>query len=223
MNGKVSDDKQHITVTLGVSGVGESLPMQVIYRRKMKQGLSKFNFPKSFSVLFSENHCSNSSKSVTFFMDIIFLYLQIVKKEKCIPKDQYSLVIMDRFKGQDNDLLKKLCDKNFCKVVIVLHNLTSSLQIYPLVSRLKHLFITRATVDFQNRYLPSSLLKPSFQKSRYLLSARNQWIVFAQWIVDLYNHMSKEKNTIINGFKSAGVTEAIQSSQDIVMQNPFSE
>ena len=35
--------------------------------------------------------------------------------------------------------------------------------------------------------------------------------------------MSKEKNTIINGFKSAGVTEAIQSSQDIVMQNPFSE
>ena len=30
MNGKVSDDKQHITVTLGVSGVGESLPMQVI-------------------------------------------------------------------------------------------------------------------------------------------------------------------------------------------------
>ena len=99
----------------------------------------------------------------------------------------------------------------------------SSLQIYPLVSRLKHLFLTRATVDFQNRYLPTSLLKTSFQKSRYLLSARNQWIVFAQWIVDLYNHMSKEKNTIINGFKSAGVTEAIQSSQDIVMQNPFSE
>ena len=61
-------------------------------------------------------------------MDIIFLYLQIVKKEKFIPKDQYSLVIMDRFKGQDNDLLKKLCDKNFCKVVIVLHNLTNEVQ-----------------------------------------------------------------------------------------------
>ena len=158
MNGKVSDDKQHITVTLGVSGVGESLPMQVIYRRKMKQGLSKFNFPKSFSVLFSENHCSNSSKSVTFFMDIIFLYLQIVKKKKCIPKDQYSLVIMDRFKGQDNDLLKKLCDKNFCKVVIVLHNLTNEVQPSDIsVSKSAEAFIYNKSNSWFSKQVPAQL------------------------------------------------------------------
>ena len=38
----------------------------------------------------------------------------------------------------------------------------------------------------------------------------------SQWIVDLYNHIREEKDMIINGLKSAGVTEAIQSAQKIV-------
>ena len=43
--------------------------------------------------------------------------------------------------------------------------------------------------------------------------------------MDLYNHMTEEKDTIINGFKSATVTEAIQSAQEIVTkaENPFCE
>ena len=37
--------------------------------------------------------------------------------------------------------------------------------------------------------------------------------------------MREEKDTIINGFKSAGVTEAIQSAQEIEtkVENPFRE
>ena len=38
----------------------------------------------------------------------------------------------------------------------------------------------------------------------------------AQWIVDLYNYMREEKDTIINGFKSAGVTEVIVPAEEIV-------
>ena len=33
-----------------------------------------------------------------------------------------SLVIMDTFEGQDNMVLKELCEKNFCEVAIVPHN-----------------------------------------------------------------------------------------------------
>ena len=51
-----------------------------------------------------------------------------VKEEKCIPKEQHSLVIIDTIKGQDNDILKELCDETFCKVVIVPHNLTNKFQ-----------------------------------------------------------------------------------------------
>ena len=35
---------------------------------------------------------------------------------------------MDLFKGQDNDILKELCDENFCEVVIVPHNLSNKFQ-----------------------------------------------------------------------------------------------
>ena len=50
-------------------------------------------------------------------MDIAFPYLE--KEEKCIPKEQHSLVVMDTFSGHDNYILNELCDENFCEVVIV--------------------------------------------------------------------------------------------------------
>ena len=39
-----------------------------------------------------------------------------------------SLVIMDTFNVQDNEVLKELCAKKFCEVVLVPHNLTNKFQ-----------------------------------------------------------------------------------------------
>ena len=41
--------------------------------------------------------------------------------------------------------------------------------------------------------------------------------------MDPYKHMREEKDTITNRFKPAGVTESIQSAQEIVatVENPF--
>ena len=63
-------------------------------------------------------------------MYILFPYLEKVKEKKCIWKEQYSLVIIEIFKGQDNDVLKVegLCDENFCEVAIALQNLTNKFQ-----------------------------------------------------------------------------------------------
>ena len=68
---------------------------------------------------FSENHWSNTEMSVQFFNKIIFLYIEKVKKEKYLPTEQMSLIIMDTFNGQDNDTILKLCQKNNCVIVIV--------------------------------------------------------------------------------------------------------
>ena len=40
-----------------------------------------------------------------------------------------SLVIMDTFNVQDNEVLKELCAKTFCEVVLVPHNLTNKFQL----------------------------------------------------------------------------------------------
>ena len=45
----------------------------------------------------------------------------------------------------------------------------------------------------------------------------------AKWIVELYNIMKQEKEKIINGFNSAGITEAFQSVKIVLqkVENPL--
>ena len=51
-----------------------------------------------------------------------------MKKEKEFPKEQHSLGIMDTFKRQDNDILKKICFENRCEIAIVSNNLSNEFQ-----------------------------------------------------------------------------------------------
>ena len=47
---------------------------------------------------------------------------------KGYPDEQMSFIIMDTFKGQDNDEVAKLCRKNNCALIIATHNLTNKFQ-----------------------------------------------------------------------------------------------
>ena len=122
------DDKYQITATFAVSCAGEFLLIQLIYAGKTKPSLPKYSFPPSFSVTFTENHWSNTEKSVEFFKEIIFPKLEDTKRSKSYPLEQHALLIMGTFKEQDNNTLKKLCAENNCDVVIVHHNLTNKFQ-----------------------------------------------------------------------------------------------
>ena len=48
--------------------------------------------------------------------------------------------------------------------------------------------------------------------------------IHARWIDDRYNHVIKEKEMIVRGFNSAGISEAVQKAEDIYekTENPFS-
>ena len=50
------------------------------------------------------------------------------KAELSYPEEQFSLIIMDTFKEQDNDEVKALCKENGCELFIVPHNLTNKSQ-----------------------------------------------------------------------------------------------
>ena len=47
----------------------------------------------------------------------------------------------------------------------------------------------------------------------------------ARWIVDWYHHVIKEKEVIVRGFNSAGISEAVQNVEDIYekSETPFRE
>ena len=54
--------------------------------------------------------------------------MEDTKRSKSYPLEQHASTIMDTFRGQDNDALKKLCAENNCDVVIVPHNSTNKSQ-----------------------------------------------------------------------------------------------
>ena len=111
-----------------VTAAGSFLPMQLIYQRKSKKCLPKFNFLSDFNVTFAANHWYNIEKYKDLFNVIIFPYLSVKKKELGYPEEERSLIIMDTCKNQDSDEMKQLSTKNNCELVIVQHNLTKKFQ-----------------------------------------------------------------------------------------------
>ena len=104
------DDKRHITATFTVSATGNLLPTQLIYSVKTRRCLSNVEIPRSFHVTYTENHWSNQLKATEHFEKVIFPALDQIKENMAYPKEQMSLVIMDTFKKQDNNL-RELCAK----------------------------------------------------------------------------------------------------------------
>ena len=68
------------------------------------------------------------------------------------------------------------------------------------------LFADQVFTQLQNRKDPTDvkISKLSDFKPRH-----------ARWIVDWYNNVIKEKLMIVRGFKSAGISEAVQNAEDI--------
>ena len=104
---------------------GEFLPIQVIYEGKTTRCLSKCAFPENFDIKFSDNHWSNTEKTISFLKKVVFPHFKIVHQTKGFPNEQMSLVTIDTFKGQDNEEVAKLCRENNCVLIIVPHNLTN--------------------------------------------------------------------------------------------------
>ena len=191
--------------------------MQLIYKGKTKRSLPKFKFPNSFSVTFTENHWSNTDKSVEFFEEIISPYLGKVKKENRCPNEQYSLIVMDTFKAQDNDTLKK--------VAIVPHNLTHKFQPLDIsVNKAAKALIQNVYNEWFSNQVAIQLkhgIDPADVKISSKLSDLKP--LHASWIVELYDHLSNEAEMIINGFGSAGITEAVNDANSVleIVENPF--
>ena len=182
-----------ITTFFALTCTGEFLPIQLIYAVKTERSLPKYSFPPSFWVTFTQNHWSNTKASVKFFKEIIFPYLEYTKRSKNYPLEQHSLILVDTFKGQDNDKLKKLWAENNCNVVIVTHNLTNKFQALDLsVNKAARSF-------FQNKYNDwfSDQLFTEFQNGKdptdVKISSKLSDLkpIHTRWIVDWYNHVIK--------------------------------
>ena len=47
----------------------------------------------------------------------------------------------------------------------------------------------------------------------------------ARWVVDMYAYLKQQKESILNGFDKAAITEAVKSANEVFqrIENPFAE
>ena len=95
-------DKRQITATFTVSASDSLFPIQLIYNDKTKHFLPKLDFSKIALTLYSLQIIVPILKYVSSCLKKI----KANKEELGYPKKQYSLIVMDTFKGQDNAEMK---------------------------------------------------------------------------------------------------------------------
>ena len=173
----------------------EQVKKQVIQRKnyqvvpeKVKIEVGRHAALKEFHVTYTKNHWSNFEKCVELFKKVIFPYLQAKKKEFGYPEEQYSLIIMDTFKGQDNEAMKSFCNKNNCELVIVPHNLTNKFQPLDLTinqkakkyvsSKFNEWYAERVSKQLMNGKAPEDV--------KFSLKLSDLKPLRAKWIVDVW-------------------------------------
>ena len=215
---KGADDK------FAVSCTGEFLPIHLIYAGKTEQSLPKHSFSTFFFGYVHRKSLVTHREICWIFKEIVFPYLEDTKQTKSYPLEQHALIIIDTFKRQDNDTLKKLCAENNCEVVIVPHNFTNKSKPLDLsVNKTSKSFIKYNDWFADQVFTLQNGKYPTDVKTSSKLS--NLKPIHARWIVDWYNHVIKEKEMIARGFKSAVILETVQNTDDIheKIENPFRE
>ena len=219
------DDKRQITTTFTVRMTGKL--RKLIYEGKTPRCLPRFDLPADFIVTFSDNHWLNSEISIELFRKVIFPYLKQAKASLKYPKEQMSLIIMDTFKEQDNDMILDLCKKHMCQVVIFARNLKNKFQPLDItVNKMPRSFISKEYNERFSKQVSQQLekvIQPADVKvSLGLIELK---VMHAKWILKLYNHLWHQNKIILNGFKAASITEAVESANTVLerIENSLSE
>ena len=218
--------RKAITATFGITYTNKFLPMQLIYGGKTERCYPRFDFPESFSLSCNPKHFSNTQESVKLIEEIIIPYLKEERQNLNLLPDHWSLLIIDVFSGQMTDpVLQKLRD-NHIKLVRVPPNMTHLFQPLDLtVNGAAKSYLKRRFTEWFSAMIAKDLDagKP-MEEIEVKLQLSTLKPLHAQWVVDLYNYLTSEKGqeVIANGWRSAGITEAISvGSHGLPNLDPF--
>ena len=136
-----------------------------------------------------------------------------------------SLIIMATFKGQGNDEVAKLCCKNNCALIIAPHNLTNKFQPLDITANKPAKSFIK---DKYNMWYTEQVAKqlnegkaPADVEVSLNLSEIKP--LHAKWIYEMYEYLRGRSDLVLNGFESAGITEAVEKSNEVFerIENPF--
>ena len=208
-----SDDKRQITGVFAVTATGKFFPPQLIYKGKTERCHPKVSTPAGWDVWHSDNHWSTEETMVRYIEKIIVPFVNNRREELKLPKSQHALAIFDCFKGQTTPKVKALLGKHHIRAVIVPANCTDKLQ--PLDISINKPFKDEIKKRFQLWYASEirELLKES-KSAKVDVSAAAIKHRSATWIISTWRELEGRSSIAVNGFRKAGILDAISSVLD---------
>ena len=128
-----------------------------------------------------------------------------------------SLVKMDTFKEQNNEEVAKLCRENNCVLIIVPHNLNNKFQPLDITfnkpaerfikEKYNILYTGQVTKQLNEDKDPADVeVSLNFSQVKPLHAKR---------ISEMYKYLQGCNDLIINGFKAARITEAVEKANEV--------
>ena len=206
------DDKRQITVVLAGSLTGELLPLQLVYQGKTKQCLPKVKFPDDWLISFTPNHWCNEITMEAYIHEVIAPFIRQKRELLHLSNQQRALCIFDNFSAQCTSKILQLLDDNYIDVVFVPPNCTDQLQPLDLSFNkpVKDFMRGKFQEWYSNQVLQNYEEGSSVGGMKPIQFPMSQMKPLgAQWLVELHQHMFTCPETIINGFKAAGISDAL--------------
>ena len=214
------DDKRQVTATIGVTAVGEKLPIMLTYEGLTKRCEPPTSIrPAGWIFTHSENHWSNSALFSEFVKQIIVPHRDTKIKELGLPPTQKALLILDVWQGHKaavngskpdaKQVIESLKLLGF-EVVWIPAGCTDDMQPLDLVvngtlkAHLKSAFTAWAQSEITRQR--NFGVKPANIKLNFDLSVLKP--LHVGWIEAAYTKVTKEM--ICSAFLSAGITPVAQ-------------
>ena len=219
--------RQGLTATFGVTFSNQFLPMQLVYGGKTEASYPKVKFSSSFSLSANPKHFSNTAELLKLINEVIVPYVDEQRKTLG-DANQAALLIIDVFRGQMTDPVLEALKENKIILVKIPPNMTHIYQPLDLtVNRSTKAFFKRKFTEWYSQEIHKQLEEgKKIDQVDVVLRLSVLKPLHAKWIIEFYNDMTsgKGKDVIANGWKSAGMMEALKSGQNgIGNLDPFGD
>lgn len=192
---------------------GDVLPPQVIYKGKTDACHAKYNFPDDWDVTHTENHWANKDTSFRYLDKIIVPYVNKVRDEHDLPLRQKALIILDFFSAQLSEEFRERMKELGLVYVYVPPNCTSELQ--PMDLSVQKIVKDHMRDQFETWYAEkvASILQDGGDIEINLgMSVLKP--LSAKWLDSAIAYLKKNPEKVFNGFKKAGISDALGLSFD---------
>ena len=206
------NDKRQVTSTLAVTMDGQFLPLQVLYQGKTDRCHPKYTFPDDFDIFHTANHWATGETVIRYISNIILPYVHKVRSDLSSP-DQHGLVIFDVFRGHLVPEVDEVLEENKLLKVVVPSNCTDRLQ--PLDLSANKALKDQLRASFRQWYAQEVSKQLQEGKNPEDISVDMRLSVLkelqAKWLVSAYDYLCANPLIGINGFKNAGIVDAIEN------------